>query len=59
MQDIRGMLTGKKLIHKTDKYELYFDEKEHEVLMYSIEFDDIWSIDVNDLGNMGFEHYLK
>jgi hypothetical protein len=59
MQKMRELLKDKKLIKKTDKYELYLNEETGKIMMYSIMYDDIWEISVDDLGDMGFRHYMN
>jgi hypothetical protein len=59
MQKMRELLKDKKLIKKTDKYELYLNEETGKIMMYSIMYDDIWEISVDDLGDMGFSHYMN
>jgi hypothetical protein len=59
MQDLRTLLNDKELIVKTDKYELYIDRKTNNVWIYSVELEDVWEIGVDDLGNMGFNHYIS
>ncbi|MBT2718286.1 hypothetical protein [Bacillus sp. ISL-57] len=46
-------LKNLELIMTTEKYSLYIDRKSNEVSIYN--GDDIWTIGVNELGNLGFK----
>lgn len=54
LNDIKKLLQNMQLLNKDERYWLYFDLKTSELNIYSVEEDDIWTITIDELGDIGF-----